>query len=215
MGGLIGYIDGGTISVHDCHAVADVTATDSYAGILIGNVEADLAGEIACCSATGTVTGGAGVGGLVGQLRRALDLYVRDCMVTDAVVHGNKENVGGLSGMSKCNVERCFVKDVEVIQDAPNESKQHCASLLSGWQNIAGSVISNNVVFSGTVTANNDVNSHRITQYQKGRADKQLCQRNDNRQRQHPPTTEQTNAVRAITIRARADEARALYHSQF
>lgn len=56
VGGLIGYIDGGTISVHDCHAVADVTATDSYAGILIGNVEADLAGEIACCSATGTVT---------------------------------------------------------------------------------------------------------------------------------------------------------------
>ena len=168
VGGLIGYISGGSVDVTDCHAVVDITATGSYAGILIGNIEADLAGEVARCSAKGSVSGMTGVGGLIGQVRHSLTTYVRDCMTTDAVVKGNGENAGGICGSSKCHVERCFVKDVTVIQQAPNNGKQYSASLLTGWQNYNGSIISNNVLFSGTVTAENDANSHRVTQFQKG-----------------------------------------------
>ena len=147
--GLIGTISGSRVTVENCHVNADVTASESYVGILAGQINQNTAGEISRCSAQGTADGSRGVGGFVGYIVDSGSMWIRDCMVTDAFVHGENEHVGGMFGMSKCGVERCFVKDVTVQQDAPNSGTKFCASLLTGWHNFGSLSINNNVLYSG------------------------------------------------------------------
>ena len=111
VGGLIGTISGSRVTVENCHVNADVTASESYVGIFAGQINQNTAGEISRCSAQGTADGSRGVGGFVGYIVDSGSMWIRDCMVTDAFVHGENEHVGGMFGMSKCGVERCFVKE--------------------------------------------------------------------------------------------------------
>lgn len=164
VGGLVGRISGSGVAIENCHVVADVTAQDSYAGILAAHSNAGTAGEIKSCSVKGSVSGGVGVGGLIGYILDTNALWIRDCAVVDTTVHGDDQHVGGLAGMAKCGVEHCFVSDVTVQQDAPNQSSKHSASLLTGWHNYGQLSISNNVIYRGSITTNNTANSHRVAE---------------------------------------------------
>lgn len=164
VGGLVGKISGTGIVIENCHVVADVTSQDSYAGILVAQNVSQTEGEITACSVKGTVSGGTGVGGLFGYVTDSDALWICDCMVDDTIVNGNGQHVGGLAGMAKCGVEHCFVSNVTVKQEAPNESSKHSASLLTGWHNFAKLSISNNVIYRSSLTTNNTANSHRVAE---------------------------------------------------
>lgn len=177
VGGLAGQIGGSGVEIADCHVAADVSASGSYAGILVGKGNNSTGGGISTCSATGTVSGNVGVGGLVGYMLDSKDFWIRDCMVTDVTVYGNAEHVGGVAGMAKCGVERCLVNGVDVQQNAPNSSNKHSASLITGWHNFSSLHISDNVVLKGSVTANNSTNSHRIAEGSGTRENNYACEK--------------------------------------
>jgi len=102
-GGLIGYIEGGTVT--NCHSSCSVVSDRSYAGGLIAS---DHGAIVSRCSASGTVTvlGGAGhryAGGLVGYID--LGVYTR-CFATGAVTVGD-DYAGGFVGFIRLGAGSC------------------------------------------------------------------------------------------------------------
>lgn len=104
VGGLIGWMDDGTVS--DCSSSCTVTATD-YCGGLIGLMDA---GEVDDCYATGSVTGDDRVGGLIGHTLGSTCI-IADCYATGAV--SGDQDVGGLIGeFDHSSVTDCYATGV-------------------------------------------------------------------------------------------------------
>jgi hypothetical protein len=98
VGGLLGQNEGGTVT--DSHATGSVTSTSDYVGGLVGYSRTDnvaVGGEISESSATGAVTGGGNVGGLVGLLESA---KIKESYSSSVVVATNS-TAGGLVGWMK------------------------------------------------------------------------------------------------------------------
>ncbi|MBA7698356.1 hypothetical protein ES703_107033 [subsurface metagenome] len=96
VGSLVGYLRDGTIT--NCYAGGGSVAGDSRVGGLVGH---NYSGTITNCYATGSVSGGGYVGGLVGYNSGT----ITDCYST-ASVTGN--GVGGLVGSNYATITSCY-----------------------------------------------------------------------------------------------------------
>jgi filamentous hemagglutinin family protein len=127
VGGLAGYINGGTVS--DCSSEVNVTSTasstsSSNAGGLIGKVKGTTAISITDCYSTGTVSAkGKYEGGLIGYFYSGA---ICNCYSTGAV-SGGYQWVGGLvgyAGYSGGTISDCY----------------HTTGLVTGYDGIGGLV---------------------------------------------------------------------------
>jgi filamentous hemagglutinin family protein len=120
VGGLVGYLQGGTVSYD--YSSANVTSTEStdlingqlgWAGLAGGLIGYDDGGSISNSDATGTVTSVNGpVGGLVGYLRgSSIDLSYATGKVTETTMNstdGAYSSAGGLVGDSTGDIYNSF-----------------------------------------------------------------------------------------------------------
>ncbi|MDD4238170.1 MAG: cadherin-like beta sandwich domain-containing protein [Desulfotomaculaceae bacterium] len=94
-GGLVGYVHNNAM-ITGSFSTADVTAGGNYSGGLVGNLQL---GTIQDCYATGQVSGGWFVGGLIGQIMTG-DSKVERCYAAGKVTGSNY--TGGLIGDNDC-----------------------------------------------------------------------------------------------------------------
>ena len=100
VGGLTGYVDGGTVT--SCYATGQVVSTGTVGG-LVGFV--DGGGTMASCYSTAQVEPGDGLiaGGLVGQ---NLGIII-SCFSTGTVT-GTSPNAGGFVGVNSGEITSCY-----------------------------------------------------------------------------------------------------------
>ena len=163
IGGLVGYIDGG--SVQNCQSSGAV-AGGGYVGGLVG----ENVGSVKNCRSTARVTGNDLLGGLVGVNHRG----VSDSSSAGAVT-GQADYVGGLFGWNTAHVavSNCFSTGAVTGRDGvggligwnfASAPVSNCFSTgcVAGRDNVAGLVGYNRKNISqcfstGTVTGNNSV----------------------------------------------------------
>jgi hypothetical protein len=100
VGGIAGLVAFGSVS--NCHSACSVSASDSEAGVLVGEV-GGASGTVSHCSTTGTVTvGNRSAGGLVGS-NRGMVCY---CYSTSSATGDNE--IGGLVGRHLGVISNCY-----------------------------------------------------------------------------------------------------------
>jgi len=117
VGGLVGTISVATGKVQNCYSECDVTATTSgAAGGVAGN---NIGGTVQNCYATGNVSGGSSVGGVVGGGTSGAAGTVKNCYATGNVTGNSTGIAGGVVGAcsSGSTVENCVALNPNVSGD--------------------------------------------------------------------------------------------------
>ena len=134
VGGAVGYVYGPRSSMHRIVSTGDVTATDTYAGGLIGYV-AGL--ELHRSSASGSVTGTDYLGGLVGYVETAGAVTLSAVSASGSVT--GDDDVGGLLGY------------LDAYSDSATICDAAATGSVSGVDKVAGLIA--RIVDSGTFAA--------------------------------------------------------------
>ncbi|MDD4445111.1 MAG: GLUG motif-containing protein [Eubacteriales bacterium] len=113
-GGLVGESSG---SIQGCHADATVTSAANYVGGLAG-----YSRGASFSYATGSVTGGSYVGGLIGESYRNFASDVIDASYSTSAVTGHS-HIGGLAGSNEADISASYAKgDVTGVEKAGIDS---------------------------------------------------------------------------------------------
>lgn len=115
----------------NCHATGNVSCLDESGGGLIGNVHSGL---IQNCSATGSITGGSKLGGLIGYIEPERMNYnpplsgptkIKSCFATGNV-QGIGNYIGGLIGYNQA----ILVSDCYALGDVSSEEGSYVGGLM-------------------------------------------------------------------------------------
>ena len=149
VGGLIGFSSG--TYVGGSYATGNVTSIGGHVGGLIGGTEIGST-TVTECYAEGSVTGGAYVGGLIGD---HLGAPVNNCYATGNVTGTSYYLVGGLIGENFAQIADCYATGTVTSFYSPGGGSQNYGPQVGGL--VGGNLLYasiTNCYATGTVTFN-------------------------------------------------------------
>lgn len=163
--GIVAYLESSSEAflVENCSAQVVINATTrGYCGAIFGETAQDANGIIRACLATNSnITGKNFVGTIGGRMLECSDMWVEDCMAYNVGVNA-EIHAGGVVGMAKGGVRRCFVENVNIIQQSNTRQAQYSASFVSSWHNYANLSYENNVIYSGSISTTYEEGSYNV-----------------------------------------------------